>query len=306
MNFLINSNLPFFCRFRFAWAFWHDHLEVVLQNEAWANEIEWMLASAEDWFQVTFSVGLNSELECIRLNLDPVQAHHRPLLVYVALYLVTSVFNAVFLQLYWGYTYSADLMHTTTPGVVWGGVLGFIHEAVYFFKTFLYVNTSTVLPPKNDETVKLKNIAYFYRESPSTQEKKTPLVFLHGIGIGVICYAEFVHQLSKLDRPVFLVELPYVAMHMVDYVPTASETVEEIQVMLNCFGYEKAVFVSHSLGTGVSSWIMNIAPELIGGLVMIDPICFLLHYHNVAFNFVHRIPKTIPEVSPLLLLIIIV
>lgn len=38
------------------------------------------------------------------------------------------------------------------------------------------------------------------------------------------------------------------------------------------------------------------APETVAGVVMIDPICFLLHYHNVAFNFVHRVPKTILEV----------
>jgi pimeloyl-ACP methyl ester carboxylesterase len=260
-----------------------------------------MLTSAEDWFHVDFQAGLNPQLECIRLNLDPVQAYHRPLLVYIILYLTTTIFNIVFLQLIWGFNYSADDdMLTTAPGVVWGGTLGRIHDGFNSTKTFLFTNTTTVPVHDNDEdkVVKLKNIAYFYRNS---NNKKTPIVFIHGIGIGVICYAEFIHQLSKSilvdDRPIFLVELPYVSMHMVDYVPTASETVHEIQIMLNSFGYDKAVFVSHSLGTGVSSWVMNFSPDLIAGLVMIDPICFLLHYHHVAFNFVHRIPKTLLEVS---------
>ena len=104
--------------------------------------------------------------------------------------------------------------------------------------------------------------------------------------------------LSRLsDRPIFLVELPYVAMRMVDTVPTATETTKEVRQMLHQYGYDKAVYVSHSLGTAVTSWIIKLAPDTVAGTVMIDPICFLLHYHHVAFNFVHRLPRQLIEVS---------
>ncbi|KAI9472184.1 MAG: Alpha/Beta hydrolase protein [Benjaminiella poitrasii] len=212
-----------------------------------------MLSSAEQWFHVTFPQGLNPNLECIRLNLDPVQAFHRPLVVYLAMYIITAIFNLVCLQT-WGFQHSG----ATAPGIP-----------------------------------RLRHLSYYYRPSVG---QKTPLVFIHGIGAGILCYAEFVYQLvTHLDRPMFLVELPYVAMHMVDCVPTATETVAELQEMLQSFGYDRAVYVSHSLGTGVTSWLMNMAPNSVAGLVLIDPICFLLHYHNVAFNFVHRMPKTIFE-----------
>lgn len=267
-------------------------MDIVRQNEPWANEIEWMLSTAEDWFHVTFTKGLNPKLECIRLNLDPVQAVHRPLLMYLMLYLVTSVFNVIFLQTIWGFTHAGVM----ASGVVWGGALEMFENTLQSLKAAIVVphqkaeTSSTTATPSRD-----KLISYWYR-SAST-EKKSPLVFIHGIGAGVMCYAEFIHQLSHSDRPIFLVELPYVAMRMVDKVPSAEETVLEISEMLHRFGYDNAIFVSHSLGTGVASWVMNMAPEIVAGMIMIDPICFLLHYHNVAFNFVHRIPKTLFEVT---------
>ncbi|KAL0138174.1 hypothetical protein V8B55DRAFT_1535708 [Mucor lusitanicus] len=279
----------------FAWAFWHENLDIVRQNKAWADEIEWMLASAESWFNVKFPEGLNPELQCIRLNLDPVEAVHRPLIVYVGLYALTWIFNTVFLEWHWGFTHSG----ATAPGIEWGGPLSFVHDVVNRLKkTIIHMTASNSTQDRHTHHKKqprLKHLSYWYRAPSEASTTRTPLVFIHGIGAGVICYTEFVHQLAYFDRPIFLVELPYVAMHMVDHVPSAAETVLEVNEMLHTFGYDKAVYVSHSLGTGVSSWILNMAPETVAGVVMIDPICFLLHYHNVAFNFVHRIPKTLFE-----------
>ncbi|KAG1451125.1 hypothetical protein G6F46_010283 [Rhizopus delemar] len=234
----------------FAWAFWHERLEIVQQNRAWATEIEWMLTTAEDHFQVKFPSGYNPVLRCIRLNFDPVQATHRPLAVYVAIYLATLVFNSLFLQWIWGLRYTdVDEQH---PVGYWSG---------------------------------------------HTTSPEVPLVFIHGVGVGLLGYVDFLHQLLTQSgrRPVFLVELPYVSMRLVDHVPSATETVKAIEGMLNRFGYTKAVFVSHSLGTGVASWVSRFAPHLIAGSVMVDPICFLLHYHHVAFNFIHRLPKVLIE-----------
>lgn len=66
--------------------------------------------------------------------------------------------------------------------------------------------------------------------------------------------------------------------------------------MLTSQGYNHAIFVAHSFGTAVASWLATFAPKRIGGLVMVDPICFLLNYHHVAFNMLHRVPKQPMEV----------
>jgi hypothetical protein len=268
-------------RNRFAWAFWHDHLDIVRQNEEWGNEIDWMIANAESWFHHEFPKGMNNQVECIRLNLDPVEAMHRPLIMYVAIYFTTMIFNVIFLQ--WCWSFKAPQV---VNNVCWGGALGLLDGFISACKIFIL--TATIVP-KLDPT-----LSYWYR---SGGRNETPLVFIHGIGAGVLFYAEFVFRLLTMSRPIFLVELPYVAMHMVDKVPNSDATVKSIRNMLAQHGYENAVFVSHSLGTAATSWVMNKDPSLVAGAVLIDPICFLLHYHNVAFNFVHRIPKNFIEVS---------
>ncbi|KAI8647761.1 Alpha/Beta hydrolase protein [Parasitella parasitica] len=275
----------------FAWAFWHEHLDIVRQNKEWADEIEWMLITTEEWFHVKFAKGLNANLQCIRLSLDPLEAVHRPLIVYVGLYMITAIFNTAFLEWSWGFTHSRATIH----GIEWGGPLAFVHDVVSGIKKTVVSITSDSYARHHKKQFRLKHLSYWYRAPTDGSTTRTPLVFIHGIGAGVICYTEFVRQLANFDRPIFLIELPYVAMHMVDHVPTAAETVLEINEMLQTYGYENAIFVSHSLGTGVSSWILNRAPNIVAGVVMIDPICFLLHYHNVAFNFVHRKPKTLFE-----------
>ncbi|KAI7904032.1 Alpha/Beta hydrolase protein [Cokeromyces recurvatus] len=239
-----------------------------------------MLSAVEQWFCVTFPQGLNPNLECIRLNLDPVQAVHRPFILYLSMYLITTVFHLFYLK-NWGFQHSGG----TEAGIIWGGPIGYLHDVLQS----LFTQTT--------KESQMKRLSYYYRPSTSiSSDPQTPIVFIHGIGVGILCYAEFIYQVvTQLDRPIFLVELPYVAMHMVDSVPTAIETVSEISNMLNEFGYDKAVYISHSLGTGVTSWVMNMAPETVAGLILIDPICFLLHHHHVAFNFVHRLPKTIFE-----------
>lgn len=86
---------------RLAWAFWHEHLDIVQQNPQWRDEIEWMLTTAESKFNMIFPPGFNQQLRCIRLHLDPVQATHRPLLIYVLIYIITLLFNLIFLQSLW-------------------------------------------------------------------------------------------------------------------------------------------------------------------------------------------------------------
>jgi len=84
-------------------------------------------------------------------------------------------------------------------------------------------------------------------------------------------------------------------MRMVEDVPTMEETVREIEEMLTSKGFRKATFVAHSLGTAVCAWIIKEARKYVGGCVLIDPICFLLHYPDVAYNFVYRVPVAANE-----------
>ncbi|KAI8070324.1 Alpha/Beta hydrolase protein [Gongronella butleri] len=204
-----------------------------------------MIDTLERHYDVSFPPGDNKALHCIRLNLDPVLSVHRPLAVYVSIYVATTLFNTVFMKWVWQFKpYGA-------PSLLWGGPVLQLHRS----------------------------------------NSKTPIVFIHGIGAGLMCYLELIWHMTRMDRPFFCIELPFVSMHMVDDVPDADTMVDAIHDMLHHHGFHQAVFVGHSLGTAVASWIMSRKPDIIAGSVLIDPICFLLHYPHVAFNFIYRAPK---------------
>lgn len=264
---------------RFAWAFWSQSLDQVRAKPAWANELAWMVKTTESHFGVQFESGISQDVKCIRLNLDPVNAIHRPFIFYIIIYIATLIVN-VFLRMQ-GFK-RCDLPYS----VSWGGIFGF--DPASLWKSIWH-------DVDNSETNK---IVYWYKASsdgPDGSNPATPIVFIHGIG-GMLFYVDFIRRLTALNRPVFCVELPYVSMHQIDTVPTTSETVSEISQMLSDHGFNKAVFVSHSLGTAVSSWMMQQSPKKVAGVVMIDPIVFLLHFHSIAYNFVHRAPKRFMEV----------
>ena len=83
----------------------------------------------------------------------------------------------------------------------------------------------------------------------SESEKIVPLVFIHGIGAGLFPYAVFLYKLfiAHRSKPIFLVELPFVSMKLVDQVPSMHSTVYEVENMLNNHGFTEANFVGHSL-----------------------------------------------------------
>jgi len=262
----------------FAWAFWNQSLDQVRAKPAWANELAWMVKTTESHFGVQFESGISQDVKCIRLNLDPVNASHRPFIFYIIIYIATLIVN-VFLRMQ-GFK-RCDLPYS----VSWGGIFGF--DPASLWKSIWH-------DVDNSETNK---IVYWYKASsdgPDGSNPATPIVFIHGVG-GMLFYVDFIRRLTALNRPVFCVELPYVSMHRIDTVPTTSETVSEISQMLSDHGFNKAVFVSHSLGTAVSSWMMQQSPKKVAGVVMIDPIVFLLHFHSIAYNFVHRAPKRFME-----------
>lgn len=256
-------------------------MDQVRAKPVWANELAWMVKTTESHFGVYFQDGISQDVKCIRLNLDPVNAIHRPFIFYVIIYVATMIVN-LFLRLL-GFR-RCDLPYS----VSWGGIFGFDPTSLY----------KSIWQDAAD--LGTNKVVYWYKppsaQDDSSVEKMTPIVFIHGIG-GMLFYVDLIRRLTALDRPVFCVELPYVSMHQIDTVPTTGETVSEISQMLSQYGYGKAVFVSHSLGTAVASWMMQQAPKRVAGVVMIDPIVFLLHFHSIAYNFVHRAPKQFMEVG---------
>ncbi|KAI8802531.1 hypothetical protein BJ742DRAFT_832402 [Cladochytrium replicatum] len=148
-----------------------------------------------------------------------------------------------------------------------------------------------------------------YARIPPGQEdrEKNPVVFAHGIGIGLGHYLGLIFWLPR-RAPVYLITLPHVAMRLgCETAPEVADFVELFQQILrpkkeDCWDeeggkYVPATFVAHSLGTATVSWVVRNARTrgLVKSVVLLDPVTLLLHDPTVATSFLHRVPRTIVE-----------
>ena len=129
--------------------------------------------------------------------------------------------------------------------------------------------------------------------------KKLPIVYAHGIGIGLIYYMEFIDKLLELGRPIFLPEIPYVSgfrfwlgSHSVLSPTVVAST---LTAMFASHGFSSGTFIGHSYGTSWLSYMCKFAPNAVAALLFLDPICFCLHYCKLTKNFVYHTPD--PGVS---------
>ncbi|KAI7853313.1 Alpha/Beta hydrolase protein [Circinella umbellata] len=261
-----------------AWAFFAQPLENVLEDEEATNEMQWMIDHFSDKFGVHFAPGYDEDIIAFRLTLDPVQAYHRPLVFYLSI--ISMTYLNTFLLYFWGFKkYGPDIPSALS---LWWTTS---ENASSSLSAQTAVSSSI--------TSSTKRVAYWYREGKRSDKK--PIIFIHGIGPGLLPYLKFVYHLLDIDAPLFCVEQPYVSMRCTEDVPSMHETVQDLERMLHYHGFHDAVYVSHSLGTALTSWAVQHIPRTVAGVVMLDPICFMLHYRDICVNFVYRIPKTASE-----------
>ncbi|CAG8602391.1 5858_t:CDS:2 [Dentiscutata heterogama] len=229
-----------------SWSFFSTSLENIRNHPEYSKEMYEMIESIEKRRNVKFHQGYNPNCECIKLTLDPVEAIPRPFVFYATIFLLSSAFN-ILLKLY-------GFEHFGSKESILNG----------YWSSTLEFDIQEGSPPSR--------ISYWYYDPHSCcdsfplkkkKERQKPIVFIHGVGGGLFCYFNFIKRLWKLDRPLFLVELPYVSMQMVEDVPTMEETVREIEEMLISRNYPKAIFVAHSLGTAVCAWMIKEARKRI-------------------------------------------
>lgn len=151
---------------------------------------------------------------------------------------------------------------------------------------------------------KLGQIAYYYHpgtdkssdsgsDSGSDDDEKVPIVFCHGIGIGLMIYLPLVDGFLKSGRPIFLPEIPYVSAFRpwqspYSILPPASVT-STLTAMLASHGHLRAMFAGHSYGTSWLSYMLKYAPTgCVAAVCFLDPICFCLHTSSLTRHFVYH------------------
>ena len=129
-----------------------------------------------------------------------------------------------------------------------------------------------------------------------------PIVFLHGVG-GLVTYIPLLLEL-RASQPHSAQIVPFMAhcsLVAPAYDPSlpldASEFVDDLAATVRAYAdasgatAARALFFGHSLGTAFLASVVKAHPSLVGAAVLVDPICFLLFYRDVVYNFLYAEPK---------------
>lgn len=138
-------------------------------------------------------------------------------------------------------------------------------------------------------------LSYWYR--PAAHESTLPVVFLHGIGIGMYPYVNFLSALPSTSS-VLAVEILPISMRLTKTnILAKPEFLRHFKEILRHLKIDRFVLVGHSYGTVLSGHVLR-DPDLgarTEGVVLVDPVCLLLHLPDVAYNFTRRMPKSANE-----------
>lgn len=240
-----------------AWAFYTKQVDELDDNEY--KEALGILHEGHTRFGWTFAPGSNPEVKPIRVNFDALDVVHRPLIYYLWIRFIASGTRTALQFL--GFEYVPS-----TPG-----------SGLSYFRC---------APPQCGPGQLIEG------GDAVPEEEQLPVVFIHGLGIGVTPYLRFIRRLAA-SREVFIIELPEIAQAGVKASLPPDRMVTEISQLLRQHGHQRACFIAHSYGTFVASWVIRARPDLVEKVVMMDPTCFLLSQPDVAFNVLYRRPCNI-------------
>ncbi|MCJ1276558.1 hypothetical protein MMC21_004364 [Puttea exsequens] len=139
---------------------------------------------------------------------------------------------------------------------------------------------------------------------PHLSKTRLPVLFIHGIGIGLYPYVNFLAEVNRTgelatddDIGIIALEIMPVSFRLTGSALPPDQMCSQILQILREHGWQKVVLVSHSYGSIISTHLLHDseAAGYFGPVLLIDPVTILLHLPDVAYNFTCRPPKSGPE-----------
>ena len=131
-----------------------------------------------------------------------------------------------------------------------------LYHSFQFHRTPL-LHTLAIFPPRpfaflSSYRAPGNTVSYWHR--PHTSKRKLPILFIHGIGIGLYPYVNFLIELSQDNGQgdddgevgIIALELMPVSFRITHAALTKDDLCEEIRQILMKHGWEQYVLVSHS------------------------------------------------------------
>ncbi|QBZ60639.1 hypothetical protein PoMZ_07581 [Pyricularia oryzae] len=208
------------------------------------------------------------DCEAIKISFDEVLVDHRSLFYYSMIGLV-DMLTTICLYLL-GFSFYRTKMST-------------------FFKIFPFRPLGLL---GWNESAARDHMSYFCR--PHKSKTQRPIIFIHGVGAGLFPYINYFRTIPR-DVGVIAIELLPISSRISPPLPSASEMTMSIAAILEQQGpaFNDVVLVANSYGTFLTTPLLlspHVAPK-ISSLVLVDPVAFLLHLPDVAYNFTRRVPK---------------
>ncbi|KAF3346057.1 hypothetical protein VdG2_05782 [Verticillium dahliae VDG2] len=253
----------------FRWAF----LNTGDPDPAYDEELEQYTREMEDLLGRRLPPG-RGKASPLRLTLERVDMLHRSLAWYLCVFVVDTVTSACM-------RYHAFEFYTNS-------------SLFPFFDVFPF-RPITLVSPHRAPT---KILTYWHR--PHTSKTRRPILFIHGIGVGLYPYVNFLADLKASDEAdpsggqvgIIALEIMPISSRITGGALLKDDMSEEVRRILEAHGWERFVLVSHSYGSVVTTHLLH-SPQVrekISSMMFIDPVSFLLHLPDVAYNFTHRKP----------------
>lgn len=154
-----------------------------------------------------------------------------------------------------------------------------------------------------------QGLKYLIRKPPGWDDqpaktRSVPLIFAHGLGIGLCQYAAFLNYLAHapwaLNKPVVILIQPSISQEVFSaqhLKPPSRESLAADVIQLiyaENFAETGVELVGHSMGTIVMTWIVKCLSHkgIIKRICLIDPVCFCLWEPHVCYNFLYSKPRT--------------
>ncbi|KAJ4371928.1 hypothetical protein N0V86_008482 [Didymella sp. IMI 355093] len=172
------------------------------------------------------------------------------------------------------------------------------HRPVVWYLIVMLVDTLTAAYLRYNN-FHLHHLSYWYR--PHTSKTRLPILFIHGIGIGLMPYSQWLASINKEDPMsttdgevgIIAIELMPISFRITRAIPRPEEICRQINMILERHGWDRVVLASHSYGSVVSTHLVRdaVTAPKIGPCLFVDPVTFLLHLPDVAYNFTARRPR---------------
>lgn len=177
------------------------------------------------------------------------------------------------------------------------------------FRYFKTTSTSLgVYPPRPVAVAEsryspAKGISYWSR--PHTSKTRLPVLYIHGIGVGLLPSTRFLGELDLAlnsgdeDESVGILalEILQISSRITCGVLRREDFLRQLTEVLDANGYERFVLASHSYGSVLSTHILTneTLASRVAATLFVDPVTTLLHLPDVAYNFTARKPKSASE-----------